>query len=142
MASTVTLNASNSQSVTISGLNSLASTSTAASSAIDNSTNLFLSAIIQVSLIPNATTNATGYVNVWLIRSTDGGTTYDSTGVLLGTIPMPSVANTTTIVQSLSTELAGPLGTSWKVAIENRTGQALKSSGNSVQFTGITYTIS
>jgi hypothetical protein len=138
---TQTLNITNSQAVTISALASLASTSTATSSAIDNSTNKFLGALVQVSIRPNVTTSTTGYANVWLIRSVDGGTTYDSPGVLLGVIPMVSIANTTTVVSVFSTEALGQLGSSWKIAVENRTGQALNASSNLVQFAGIKFDV-
>src|SRR4051812_10159576 len=106
---TTTLNVTNSNSVTIASLASLVNTNAATSSAIDNSSNKFLSANIQISIRTNATSGATGYMNFYLIRSADGGTTYDGNGtstaiagITIGSMPLVSVANTVTTVMTFS----------------------------------------
>jgi hypothetical protein len=136
---TVTLNATNSNTITIT-LASLANNTAVASSAIDNSTNKFLEAVVRVKVKTNAAgTSATGVVNVYLVRSTDGGTDYaDSTNVLLGSIP--AIANATTYARDFD---APRLGTHWKIAVENRSGAALDSTGGSheAEFAGIKYDV-
>lgn len=139
---TVTLNVTNTQSVTIT-LASLANGSAATSSAIDNSTNKFLAANVRVKVKTNAAgTAATGSCSVFLVRSTDGGTDYDdSTGMFLGALP--TVANATTYTRTFSTEQLGSLGSHWKVAVVNNSGAALDSTGGSheVEFAGIKYDV-
>lgn len=136
---TVTLNATNSGAVTIT-LASLANGSSAVSSAIDNSTNKYVGAVVRVKVKTNAAgTSATGLVNVYLVRSTDGGTDYsDNTDQLIGTIA--AVANATTYAKSFYVE---PLGTHWKVAVLNSSGAALDSTGGNheVEFTGVKYDV-
>lgn len=139
---TASLNVSNSQAVTIT-LASLANGSSATSSAIDNSSNKFLSALVRVKLKTNAAgTSATGSCSAFLVRSTDGGTDYDdSTGTFLGALP--TAANATTYIRTFSTEPLGALGSHWKVAVVNNSGAALDSTGGSheVEFAGIKFDI-
>lgn len=138
--STASLNATNTQTVTIT-IASLANGSAATSSAIDNSTNKFLSANVRVKVKSNASgTSATGSVQVLLCRSTDGGTDYDD-GVFLGSIAV--IANATTYAKTFSTEQLGPIGTHWKIILVNNSGAALDSTGGSheVEFSGIKYDV-
>lgn len=139
---TATLNATNTQSVTIT-LASLANGSSAVSSAIDNSTNKFLSANVRVKIKTNAAgTSATGSCSVFLVRSTDGGTDYDdNTSTFLGALP--TIANATTYARTFSTEPIGPIGTHWKIAVLNNSGAALDATGGSheVEYTGIKYDV-
>lgn len=137
---TVTLNATNSSAVTIT-LASLANGSSVVSNAIDNSTNKYVSAVIRVKVKTNAAgTSATGLVNVYLVRSTDGGTDYsDATDQLIGTIP--ATANATTYARAFPVE---NLGTHFKIAVVNNSGAALDSTGGNheVEFTGVKYDVS
>lgn len=138
---TVTANVTNSQGVTIT-LASLANGSTATSNAIDNSTNKFVSALIRVKIKTNAAgTSATGSCSVFLVRSTDGGTDYDDAAMFMGALP--TVANATTYTRTFSTELLGPIGTHWKVAVTNNSGAALDSTGGNheVEFAGVKYDV-
>jgi hypothetical protein len=136
---TVTLNASNSQTVTIT-LASLANATTVASSTIDNSSNLFIDAIVRVKVKTNAAgTSTIGVVNIYLVRSVDGGSNFaDSTNVLIGSIA--ATANATTYARDFNVSL---LGTHWKVAVENKSGAALDSTAGNheVVFTGVKYTV-
>lgn len=135
---TATINVTNTQAITIT-LASLANGSTNVSSAIDNSTNKFLSANVRVKVKTNAAgTVATGSCSVYLVRSTDGGTDYDdNTSTYLGSLP--TVANATTYARTFSTELVGPIGTHWKIAVTNNSGAALDSTAGSheAEFSGI-----
>lgn len=139
---TASLNATNSKAVTIT-IAGTANNAVALSSAIDNSTDKFLSANVQIKVKTNAAgTVATGSCSVYLVRSTDGGTSYDdSTAIFLGVLP--TVANATTYIRIFSTEPLGPLGTHWKIAILNNSGAALDATGGShkIEFTGIKYDI-
>lgn|SRR5574338_370708 len=131
---TATLNATNSQPITIT-LTSVANSATATSSAIDNSTNKYLSALVKVQIKTNAAgTSSTGSCSVVLIRSTDGGATYDD-GAFLGSLP--AVANATTYTRIFSTEQLGPIGTHWKIAVTNNSGATLDASVGAAQFAGI-----
>lgn len=136
---TVSLNASNSQAVTIT-LASLANATNVASSTIDNSTNKFVDAIVKVQVKTNAAgTSSIGLCNVYLVRSTDGGVSFsDNTTILLGT--MPTTANATTYTRDFN---AGILGTHFKIVVENKSGAALDSTAGNhkVEFTGIKYDV-
>src|ERR1700761_816493 len=108
----------NAQAVTIT-LASLANATVVASSAIDNSVNLFVDAIVKVQVKTGASgTSASGFLNVWLVRSTDGGTSYsDNQNILLGSIA--AIANATTYTKDFN---AGTLGSNFKIAVENKSG--------------------
>src|SRR5690242_6348031 len=112
----------NSQSITIT-LNSLGAATFATSSAIDNSTNLFIGADIQTVFKTGASgVSATGTIEVHLLRSADGGTTYDSAvsmnpATLLGIVN--ANANATTYTFTFSTDLIGQLPDKFKIAIYN-----------------------
>lgn len=135
---TTTLNVTNSGTVTAT-LTSLGNGSSVTSSAIDNSTNKYLSALVRVQIKTNAAgTSATGSVSVFLVRSTDGGTVYDD-GVFIGS--MAAIANATTYTRIFSTEPFGPLGSHWKIIVTNNSGAALDASVGGAQFAGVKYDI-
>src|SRR5690349_15685357 len=135
---TVSLAATDSQSITIT-LTSVTNGSSATSSAIDNSTNLFVSALVKVQVKTNAAgTSATGSCSVFLIRSTDGGTAYDD-GIFLGSLA--TTANATTYTRIFSTEPLGSLGTKWKISVVNNSGATLDASTGGAQFTGVKFTV-
>lgn len=139
---TVSLNIAAAATVTIT-LSSLANATFATSSAIDNSTNKYLSALVQLKWKTGAAgTSSTGYVAVYLIRSADAGTTYDDNNkVLLGT--MPVAANATTYVGSWDTAPLGALGSSWKLAVENQGGGTSDTVAGSftMKFGGVKYDV-
>jgi hypothetical protein len=135
---TIVQNATNSNAVTIT-LTSLANATSVASSAIDNSTNKFIAANVRVKVKTGTGTSATGFVNVYLVRSTDGGTDYgDNTDQLIGS--MVANADSTTYARTFS---ADQLGTHFKIAVENRSGAALTGTGSDheVEYTGLKYDI-
>lgn len=115
---------------------SLTNGSGRAATAIDNSSGLYLSADIRVKIkTAAASTSATGYVSVYLIRSEDG-TNYDDAfagsdaaytpvnALLLGTIN--AVANSTTYVKTFDTaELGLSLPAKWSIGLVNSTGATL-----------------
>jgi hypothetical protein len=117
---------------------SLANAGGRASTAIDNTTNLFVSADIGLKIKTNASgTSATGYVSVYLIRSYDG-TSYDDAyagsdaaytpvnALFLGNIS--TVANATTYYKVFDTAEYGlTLPRKWAIGIVNNSGAALDS---------------
>lgn len=117
---------------------SLANGSGRCSTALDNTSNLDISADIGLKIkSAAASTSATGYVSVYLVRSYDG-TSYDDAfagtdaaftpvnALLLGTINV--VANATTYYKTFDTaELGLTLPKKWAIAIVNSSGAALDS---------------
>ena len=133
----------NAQTITCT-LASLANNGQRQSTAIDNTSNLFLDALVEVSIKSNASgTSASGYVNVYAYGTVDGGTTYSdgATGTdgsitltsppnmrLIGVINV--VANATTYAGgpfSVAGAFGGRLPDHWGIVIENKTNAALDS---------------
>lgn len=114
-------------------LASLANGSGRAATAVDNTTNLYLSADIRVQ-VKTSGTSATGYVSVYLIRSEDG-TEYDDdfagsdaaytpiNALLLGTINTPATASYSKVFDT--GELGLTLPAKWSIGIVNSSGNAL-----------------
>jgi hypothetical protein len=129
------------QSITIT-LASLANNGQRQSTVVDNSSNLFLDALVMLVLkSAAASTSATGYVNVYAFGTSDGGTNYsDAAGAsdaaitltsppnmrLIGVINM--VSNATTYRGgpfSVRAAFGGVLPDHWGIVVENKTGAAL-----------------
>jgi hypothetical protein len=150
MATIKPLYGTSNQSITCT-ITSLANNGQRSSLAIDNTTNLFLDALVNVKAKSNASgTSATGYINVYAYGTADGGTTYGGgesgmgtdAGVtltsppnirLIGVINM--VANATTYnsgPMSVAAAFGGVLPDHWGIVIENKSGATLDASiGNS-----------
>jgi len=139
MATIKTSYGTSNQAITIT-LASLAPDTTRSSAAIDNTTNLYLDALVQVtvktgtSAIPDS-----DVVNIYAYGSTDGGTTYpEGTGVdavITLTAPtqlhligqMNCVANTTTYKSepfSVAAAFNGVLPAFWGIAVQYQTNPA------------------
>lgn len=139
-------------------LNSLASSATAGRQAtvIDNSTNLFDDVLV-TTIISTGTVSSPVSVNVYVSGSEDG-TNYDQDSAVIGatdaayTIDSPTnlklakVINcsTSTKVYNAVFNVAGLFGgvmpRKWTVVVVQQTGGALAASGNSMSYSGITYT--
>jgi hypothetical protein len=123
-------------------LASLASAAARASTAIDNTTNLFLDVLVFVAIkTASSGVSATGYVNVYVYGTVDGGANYTegATGTdaaitltappnarLVGVINC--VANATTYKggpMSVAAAFGGALPDHWGIIVENRTGNTL-----------------
>lgn len=133
---------------------SLANGSGRCSTAIDNSTNLYITSDIGVKVKTNAAgTSATGYVSVYLVRSYDG-TTYDDgfggtdaaftpvNALFLGTLT--TTANATTYYKVFDIgEVGMTLPKKWAVAIVNNSGAALDSTAGNheIKYTEKYYTV-
>lgn len=140
-------------------LTSLANGSARQSTAIVNTSNLFLDAVVQVTVKTNAAgTAAQGYVNVYAYGTADNGTTYGDnvTGTdgavtlvsppnlfLLGTI----TANVNAITfksnpMAVAQAFGGVLPEKWGIVVENQTGAALDATGpHTAKYEGILGTI-
>lgn len=138
---------------------SLGNTSARESTAVDNTSNLFMDVKLAVKVKTNAAgTSATGVVNVFAYATADGGTTYSggATGtnaaytnnkdalIYLGSLP--TIANATTYVSMFSLSRAfgyGGIPAKWGIVIDNQSGAALDSTaGNhSAVYQGINATV-
>jgi hypothetical protein len=145
---TITELLTNNQSITASGLASLANGSAFGLAAVDNTTNQDLDAgALTLTIKTNAAgTSATGYVSVFLAGSPDGGTTWPDTytgaaAVLTLTSPtnllplgnMNAVANATSYKKTFASvaTIFGYLPGKWGVIVQNNTGAALDSTAGS-----------
>lgn len=125
---------------------SLANNGARASTAVDNTSNLFIDALVQVKVkSAAASTAATGYVSVYVYGTADGGTTYTegATGTDAGiTLTAPTnaqllgqinvVANATTYKGppwSVAAAFNGVMPDHWGIIIVNSTGATLDSTG-------------
>jgi hypothetical protein len=144
------------QSITIT-LNSLANDAKRESTAIDNSSNLFFDALVQVKVATNASSDSTGDKSVYIYAygTADAGTTYsgNASGTdssfgtdpqqlanckLIGVIYAPTANKTyESDLMSIANAFGGKLPERWGVVAHNKTGYALNSGGNSVFYQGI-----
>lgn len=151
MADIKTKYGTSNQSITCT-LASLADGSARASTSVDNDTDLFLDALVQLKIKSNATgVSSTGFVNVYAYGTADGGTTHSdsATGTdaaitltsppnarLIGVINV--VANATTYEShpmSVAAAFGGVLPSDWGIIVENKSGAALDSTeGNHAKF--------
>jgi hypothetical protein len=125
-------------------LASLTNNSARQSTEIDNSTNLFLDALVFLNIAsPSASTSTTGFVNVYAYGTVDGGTnrtenagasdaaitlTVPANARLIGVINV--VANSTTYKAgpfSVAAAFGGVLPEKWGIIVENKTGGTLNS---------------
>lgn len=159
------------QSFTITNLNSLASSLTAGwgSAAVDNSSTLYLDALVQVNIA--AVNTAPGSLKAFYVFAyglTDtGGSLYTTTGATSGGTPgsqgaltfpsidtnavnlpligvIPYVGQNTIIYSppfSVARGFGGILPQKWGVAIVNASNMTIAASGNSVQYTGVYNTV-
>lgn len=132
------------QSISIT-LASLANAGARSGLAVDNTTDLFLDALVQIKIKSGASSVlSSGYVEVYAYATADGGTTYpEGAGTDVGvtlTIPpnirtigrLNVVANATTYKSSpmsVAAAFGGILPDHWGIIIENQTGAALDSTG-------------
>lgn len=141
----------NNQALTLT-IASLANGSARESTVVDNTSNAFIDALVQLKIKTNAAgTSATGYVVVYAYGTADGGTTYGdgATGTDAGiTLTNPPnlqvigiincVANATTYKSnpmSVRKAFGGTLPDKWGIVIENKTGAALDATaGNHAAF--------
>lgn len=124
------------------------------STMVDNTTNLFISAIISLTVKVGTTPTANSVIWVYLIRSnkdttairddtagaTDAGITIVN-AQLLGIIPIPAATSNVAYNRNFDTSALGPLGPEWGIALVNGSGVALNASGHVADFIGRTQTV-
>src|SRR3990167_4072230 len=124
---------------------SLANASMRESTAIDNTTNLFLNALVTAKIkLNSAGVSATGYINIHAYATTDGGTTYSAgaTGtdaafsgektnlVLVASLTANANSMTATAVFDIASAFGGVMPDHWGLVVENQSGAALDSTGS------------
>jgi hypothetical protein len=124
------------------------------STALDNTSSLFLDALVFVKVrTASAATSATGTLNIYAYGTADGGTTYSDgvSGVNGGvslTVPpnvrligvINCVANSTTYNGgpfSVALAFGGMLPDHWGIIVENKTGATLDATTGSAWYQGI-----
>lgn len=148
--STLKAGYASSASITIT-LNSLANGNARESTAIDNSTNLYLDAHVRVSLSAGSVSGSAqaliyaygsedGSVYPDPATGSDAGITLENPTVmrLAGVIPTPTSSKVyESDVISIARLYGGVLPRKWGLVVVNNTGAALAGSANSASFTGI-----
>lgn len=141
MANILSLYGTSNQPITIT-LASLANNTQRASTVVDNSSTVWLDALVQVQVKSGASAvSATGAVNVYAYGTSDGGTTYSegATGTdaaITLTVPpnarligvLNVVANAVTYKSSpmsVAAAFGGVLPQKWGIIVENKSGAAL-----------------
>lgn len=122
------------------------------STVIDNSSNLFLDALVFLKIKSGASgTTSTGVVNVYAYATADGGTSYSDTctgsdaSVTLTVPPNLRLIGTINVVATATTYKSGPFSVAaafggvlpekWGIVIENKSGGALDTTeGNHAKF--------
>lgn len=136
-------------------LTSLASGAARSGLALDNTTTLFLDALVQVKVKTAAAgVSASGYVTVYAYGTADGGTTYGGGESGMGTdaavtltnppnmrqigLINANAASTTYSAQiSVAQAFGGTLPDHWGIVVVNNTGAALDASVASAVYQGI-----
>lgn len=139
-------------------LNSLAASATAGRQAtpVDNGANLFDDVYV-TTIISTGTVSSPVSVNVYISGSEDG-TNYDQDSAVIGatdaayTIDSPTNLRLAAIINcstsskvynktfSIASLFGGVMPRKWTTVVVNNTGGALAASGNSMSYSGITYT--
>ena len=148
----------NGQAITIT-LASLTTTSARASTAIDNTTNLYLDALVQVQTKTGTGPAVPNLINVYAYATVDGGTTYSdgATGtdaaitltvppnaVLIGSLNVPTASTSyKSGPMSVAAAFGGILPAKWGIIIENQSGTTLSATGGDhvVQYHGVYATV-
>lgn len=139
------------------------------SAAVDNTTNLYMDALVTGSVKLNATITADGTISIFAYGSIDGGTVYSggligtNETITWGTTPSTSSVqgyNQLKLIGVASTDatddandiefgpfavapsFGGVLPKSWGIVVLNETGAAFDATGanNTLDYVGITYT--
>lgn len=139
-------------------ITSLGSASKRQSTAVDNSSNKFLDALVFVKVKSGSTgTSAAGYVDIYAYGTADGGTTYSDActgtdGSFTSTVPpnlrligrINVVADSVTYDGgpfSVAAAFGGVLPDHWGIVVDNQSGHALDASVGSAWYQGIYSTV-
>ena len=124
-------------SLTVTGLSTLANGSSATSATVDNTTTLFIDALIELTFT-TGTVTATGTVEIWAKGSIDN-TDFDDdlNDRLIGTVVLTgTTSQTRKRIAGLAAAFGGTLPPYWQVRIRNATGNPL--TAGAVSYRGAT----
>lgn len=112
--------------LTVTGLATLANSTSATSAVVDNTTNLFVDALIELTFT-TGTVSATGTVEIWAKGSIDNSDFDDDLNDrLVGVVVLTgTAAQTRKRIAGLAAAFGGTLPPFWQVRIRNATGAAL-----------------
>jgi hypothetical protein len=139
-------------------ITSLGNTDQRQSTAVDNTSNLWLDALVFIQVkSASSSTSATGSVNLYAYGTADGGTLYTDTAtgtdgsITLTSPPNMRLIGVVNVVANSTTYNAGPFSVAqafggilpdhWGVVVENVSGASLDSSVGSVFYQGVYQTV-
>jgi hypothetical protein len=139
-------------------ITSLANAAQQGSTAVDNTSNLFLDALVQLTVkSASSGVSATGAVNIYAYGTANGGTSYsDGVSGTNGSVTLTSppnvrligsinvVSTSTTYVSSpfsVAAAFGGILPDHWGIVVENKTGATLDATVGSAWYQGILQTV-
>lgn len=148
----------NGQSITCT-ITSLANNGQRQSTVVDNTTNLYLDALVTVRVkAAAASTSSTGFVRVYAYGTVDNGTLYTdgATGsdgsITLTNPPNMRLIGVISVVADSATYVGGPfsvaaafggiLPAKWGIVVENKTGATLDASTGEAKYQGVYQTAS
>lgn len=105
------------------------------SDVIDNTGDRYITADIQITVVPDGGPSSTGYIKVYLMRSLDN-MTWDAESEDCTLLAVWTINQAQPYTYSIDTDVVGNLSPYWRVLFENRTGVILASDGNAVNFVG------
>jgi len=114
------------QTITVTGLGTLANGSSATSAAIDNTSDLFLDALAEIVIDTASGATAAGYIEIYVKGSIDN-TDYDddNNDKWVGTINLVTAgALTRKRIVSVAASFGGAMPAYWQVRIKNSSGAA------------------
>lgn len=123
--------------LTVTGISTLANGSSATSATVDNTTNLFIDALVEVTFT-TGTVSATGTVEIWAKGSIDN-TDFDDdlNDRLIGVVVLTgTTSQTRKRIAGLAAAFGGTLPPYWQLRIRNATGAAL--TAGAVSYRGAT----
>lgn len=123
-------------SLTVTGIGTLANGTSATSSTVDNTTNLFVDVKIEIVFATASGATATGTFEVWGKESVDNSDFDDDSNDKLVTICVLAAAGVQTRkrIISLAPVFGGTIPPYWQIRVKNSTGAALTSA--SVSYRG------
>lgn len=120
-------------------LASLANSSAAVSSTVDNTTDLFYDVLIELVVNHTAAPSATGYLDISIKGSIDN-TDFDddNNAKWVGSLVMTTTSTgTRKRVISVASAFSGAMPPYWQVRVLNVSGAALATTGSSMQYRGL-----
>lgn len=125
--------ASNPFSVMTTELNSLASTGTATSAAVDNSSDLYTEGDFELVITYGTNPTAGSVIELYLARSVDGGSNYEAVPPAGGVVGAFSLIASTSAQRIIIPNVVLPAGFFKAYVVAKTTGQTAAASGNTLR---------